>query len=53
MKVIKKILLGLAIVLGVVLLAVVALFTYLTISEFRPEPEELVWKKTLLLLTRS
>ena len=42
MKVIKKILLGLAIVLGVVLLAVVALFTYLTISEFRPEPEELV-----------
>ena len=42
MKVFKKILLILAIILGVVLLAVVGLFTYLTITEFRPEPEEAV-----------
>ncbi len=40
MKVMKKILLVLAIVLGVVLLAGVSLVTYLTITEFRPEPEE-------------
>ena len=40
MKLFKRILLGLAIVLGVVLLAVAALFTYLTITEYRPEPVE-------------
>ena len=38
MKVFKKILLTLAILLGVVLLAVVGLFTWLTITEYRPEP---------------
>ncbi len=41
-KVFKKILLALAIVLGVVLLGVAALFTYLTITEFRPEAEEVL-----------
>ncbi len=42
MKVFKKILLALAILLGAVLVAAVGLFTYLTITEFRPEPEEAV-----------
>ena len=40
MKVFKKILLALAILFGAVLLCVAALFTYLTITEFRPEPVE-------------
>ena len=40
--VLKKILLILAIILGAILLGAVALFTYLTITEFRPEPEEAV-----------
>ena len=40
MKVFKKILLALAILVGALLLGVVALFTYLTITEFRPKPEE-------------
>ena len=42
MKVIKKLLLALAIILGAVLLAAVGLFTWLTITEYRPEPEEAV-----------
>lgn len=40
MNVFKKILLALAIVLGVILLGVVGLFTWLTITEYRPEPVE-------------
>ena len=40
MKVLKKILLALAIVLGALLLGAVALFTYLTITEYRPKAEE-------------
>jgi len=40
MKVFKRVLLGLAIVLGVILLAAVGLFTFLTVTEFRPEPVE-------------
>lgn len=40
MKVFKKILLTLAILFGVLLLCAAALFTYLTITEFRPEPEQ-------------
>ena len=42
MKVVKKILLALAIILGALLLGAVALFTYLTITEFRPKPEQTV-----------
>ncbi len=42
MKVFKKLLLTLAILLGVVLLAAAALFTWLTITEFRPEAQEAV-----------
>ena len=41
-KVIKRILLILAILLGVVLLLAAGLFTYLTITEFRPEATEAV-----------
>lgn len=40
MKAFKKILLILAIILGAVLLCAAALFTYLTITEYRPEPVE-------------
>lgn len=40
MKVFKRVLLTVAILLGVVLLAVVGLFTWLTITEFRPEAQE-------------
>ncbi len=40
MKVFKRILLTLAILIGVILLAAVALFTWLTITEYRPEAEE-------------
>lgn len=40
MNVFKKILLALAIVLGVILLGVAGLFTWLTITEYRPEPVE-------------
>ena len=40
MKVLKKILLALAILLGAVFLCAAALFTYLTITEYRPEPVE-------------
>lgn len=40
MKVFKKILLTLAILFGALLLCAAALFTYLTITEFRPEPVE-------------
>ena len=39
-KVLKRVLLGLAIVLGVVLLFAAGLFTYLTITEYRPEETE-------------
>lgn len=41
-KVLKRIFLTLAILLGVVLLAGVALITWLTITEYRPEAEEAV-----------
>ena len=40
MKLFKKILLGLAILFGAILLFAAGLFTYLTITEYRPEPEE-------------
>ena len=40
MKAIKKILLILGIILGVILLAVIGLFTWLSITEYRPEAEE-------------
>lgn len=42
MRRVKKFFLGLGIVLGVILLFAVGLFTYLTITEYRPEPEEAV-----------
>ncbi len=41
-KVLKRIFLTLAILLGLVLLGAVVLFTWLTITEFRPEAEESV-----------
>lgn len=40
MKTIKKILMILGVILGVVLLAAIGLFTWLTITEYRPEAEE-------------
>ena len=42
MNVCKKILLGLGILLGIVLLCGIGLFTYLTITEYRPAAEEAV-----------
>ena len=42
MKRVKKFFLGLLIVFGVILLFAAGLFTYLTITEYRPEPEEVV-----------
>ena len=41
-KVLKRIFLTLAILLGVILLAAVVLFTWLTITEFRPKAQETV-----------
>ena len=40
MKTIKKILMILGVILSVVLLAAIGLFTWLTITEYRPEAEE-------------